>query len=666
MPIPAPLIDNRRFQDIVDEAKRLIPHFCKEWTDHNVSDPGIMLVELFAWMTESLLYRSNQVPERNYVKFLEMLGVRLAPPVAASAPVTFYLAAPTTEVFTLSAGVQVGTLQTETSPAIVFETERELLIRPPVVRGVFSHNAQLGETGYVRRELNRLAVSGQSIVMFPKPVKPDDSFIVALEDDHSDHVLVLSMGCERAGGAGIDPEHPPVVWETWQGDLARWVPCELERDGTGGFSRDGDVELRVPRMLVGRVAGIDAYWLRCRLVDQGGAFYRESPEIQRFFRVEARGGTSLVRHAVTVKGEIVGTSDGNPGQMFKVANAPVLERKSETDHLLVVPRDGDPQIWKEVEDFADSGANDRYYTLDSGDGTLTFAPALLQPDGTVHHFGATPPKGSRLIFNRYRYGGGVVGNVPRGAISVPKASIPGIARVFNHRPSVGGSAAQSVEDAKVRAAHLLRSHEQAVTAQDFEFHTKRVPGIVRARCLAPGEQPGDAHAIRPGQVFMIVLPQVENPQRPTQEDMTLSTDLRKAVLDDLGARCLLGSAVEVRMPELLWVSVKAELRVGRYSRPAMLKAVEAQALEALYAFLNPFTGGPVAGAGWPFGRDLYLSEVYGLLQRIPLVEYVDGVRIHILEAGGKQWTPAPPRVPVTSLMLICSADHEVTVTRADE
>ena len=85
MPLPTPKLDTRRFQDIVDEAKRLIPRYCPEWTDHNVSDPGITLIELFAWMTDLLLYRTNQVPDRMYVKFLELIGVRLDPPRAARA-----------------------------------------------------------------------------------------------------------------------------------------------------------------------------------------------------------------------------------------------------------------------------------------------------------------------------------------------------------------------------------------------------------------------------------------------------------------------------------------------------------------------------------------------------------------------------------------------------
>src|SRR2546430_2442631 len=62
MSLPAPNLDDRRFQDIVDEAKRRITRYCPEWTDHNVSDPGVALIELFAWMTEMILYRVNQVP----------------------------------------------------------------------------------------------------------------------------------------------------------------------------------------------------------------------------------------------------------------------------------------------------------------------------------------------------------------------------------------------------------------------------------------------------------------------------------------------------------------------------------------------------------------------------------------------------------------------------
>ncbi len=79
MALPAPNLDDRRFQDLVDDAKRLVQQRCPEWTDHNVSDPGVTLIEMFAWMTDQLVYRLNRVPDRNYVKFLELIGVEPVP-----------------------------------------------------------------------------------------------------------------------------------------------------------------------------------------------------------------------------------------------------------------------------------------------------------------------------------------------------------------------------------------------------------------------------------------------------------------------------------------------------------------------------------------------------------------------------------------------------------
>ncbi len=62
MALPAPNLDDRRFQELVDDAKRLVQQRCPEWSDHNVSDPGVTLIELFAWMTDQVVYRLNRVP----------------------------------------------------------------------------------------------------------------------------------------------------------------------------------------------------------------------------------------------------------------------------------------------------------------------------------------------------------------------------------------------------------------------------------------------------------------------------------------------------------------------------------------------------------------------------------------------------------------------------
>src|SRR5438093_13467893 len=126
MPLPTITLDDRRFQDIVDQAKTLIPQYCPEWTDHNVSDPGVALIELFALMTDLLLYRLNQTPDKMYVQFLELLGIRLEAPRAAHVPITFHLSAAQPSEVVIPENTEAATIRTESNPAIIFTTESDL------------------------------------------------------------------------------------------------------------------------------------------------------------------------------------------------------------------------------------------------------------------------------------------------------------------------------------------------------------------------------------------------------------------------------------------------------------------------------------------------------------------------------------------------------------
>jgi hypothetical protein len=89
MPLEIPQLDDRSFEQLYAEAKARIPVHTPEWTNFNDSDPGITVVQLFAFMTENLLYRSNRVPELNRRKFLSLLGVPMRPAAAARGLVTF-------------------------------------------------------------------------------------------------------------------------------------------------------------------------------------------------------------------------------------------------------------------------------------------------------------------------------------------------------------------------------------------------------------------------------------------------------------------------------------------------------------------------------------------------------------------------------------------------
>jgi predicted phage baseplate assembly protein len=79
MPIPLPNLDDRTFADLTAETRALIPGYAPEWTDHNASDPGITLIELFAWLSEILIFRLNRVSRDSEARFFELLGAALSP-----------------------------------------------------------------------------------------------------------------------------------------------------------------------------------------------------------------------------------------------------------------------------------------------------------------------------------------------------------------------------------------------------------------------------------------------------------------------------------------------------------------------------------------------------------------------------------------------------------
>ena len=106
MSIPQIELDDRRFQDLVNEARMRAGQACPEWTEHNVSDPGITLIELFAWMTEMLGYRLNRIPDKLQLALLQLLGIQVAEPVAATTEVRFRLSAPAVEAVEIPAGTR--------------------------------------------------------------------------------------------------------------------------------------------------------------------------------------------------------------------------------------------------------------------------------------------------------------------------------------------------------------------------------------------------------------------------------------------------------------------------------------------------------------------------------------------------------------------------------
>jgi predicted phage baseplate assembly protein len=660
MPLPTPRLDDRDFQSLVDEAKNLIPRYCPEWTDHNVSDPGVALIELFAWMTDMLLYRVNQVPDKTFVKFLELLGAQLEPPHPARAPVTFYLINPATTETTIKGGAALATQRTDEAPPMTFTLESDLHVQPSRIIGALTRSGAKQNRRWIVHQIDRLFGRGDPVDMFVEPPADRDAFYLGFEHDRTGHVLEFVAHSQLATGSGIDPEHPPLVWEALQGEAGAatgWVRCDVELDTTKGFNVPrGELRVRIPvnaSMIAYDLQGISAFWLRCRLTaaQTSGTGYQRSPRLERL-EVEVVGATGMARQSTTVHDEVLGTSNGSPGQTFKLRHGPILKDPDQDNgrhRLIVVPpahkKREERETWQEVDDFSESDHDKFHFMLDYMDGTLHLGPALLQPDHSLRHFGHVPRRHATLTLERYAWGGGLVGNVGPHQIAL-KDRIPGVRRATNHLPATGGADAQTLDDAKLRLPAFLKNPRRAVTADEVEYFAVKVPGVARARCLPVGAQAGRRHAAQadtpPGTVVVAILARPDGkddlPLHLTANHFELDSDLQRRVEEALQARSPLGIRVQARPARCTWVWVRATLHV----RPGSSEVETAgRAQAALDEFLNPLIGG-TDRSGWSFGRLLRRADIYTLLQHVPGIEFVEGVELHSTgPETDSQSTPAP-------------------------
>ena len=665
MALPTPNLDDRKFQDLVDEAKRMIPRYCPTWTDHNLSDPGVTLIELFAWMVDILLYRLNRVPEKNYIKFLELLGITLQPPQPARADITFRLSAAQSEPVTIPKNTEVATVRTETQEAIAFTTDKDLTICVPhrIYGLVTRDDVAFFDYEPFSNPSSELGIFGIETDQQGVPVRarPGGGIYLGYADDLTGHMLILDLRVARAEAYGIDPRNPPLAWEYWDGYEGQWEALRrdlgtLEEDATGGLEHDGVVIIHVPPTATSHeIDGKEAFWLRCRAteLEPGQRPYRASP---RILGVETRsaGGTVTAHHAVRVQGEMLGVSDGTPGQVFTLQYTPALPRE-EGECLEVREEDGVFRPWVEVGHFSASGPDDPHYTIDSVSGEVRFGISIRQPDGQERRYGRVPPQGAVVRATSYRVGGGLVGNVGQGTINVLKSSIPFVDSVTNRHPAFGGTEAESLEHAMMRAPEVLQARTRAVTNDDFEYLARQAsPDVARAHCIA-GERLGAA----PGTVRLLVVPgigEMGGPVYPAQ--LTLSPRLREEIQDYLDSRRLLTTTLEIAEPRYQWVTLDTQIRAR--SR-AVVNQVRREAEQKLYSFINPVSGGP-DGTGWPLGGELFLSELYSNLQSIPGVQYVQSLNIYpidpVTRARGTEMTQVTP--PPDGLL--CSHLHTVAVT----
>ncbi|MGD9997628.1 MAG: putative baseplate assembly protein [Ilumatobacteraceae bacterium] len=646
MALPAPDLDDRRFQELVDDAKRMVMARCPTWTDHNVSDPGVTLIETFAYMTDVLLYRLNRVPDRLYLKFLELIGVQLFPATAARTGVTFYLSSPAQATMTLPRGTRAATMRTETQAPVVFTTVEDLQIVACSLAMVRTAAADADDR-VDRTEQLKMRVP---FAAFSDTPQPGDALLVALTEAVPRCAVRLQFRC-TIEGIGVDPDDPPLQWEAYDGST--WHACEVGEDGTGGLNRDGSIILHVPAQhAAALIDGERAGWLRARVLAaaEGQPTFHAPPVIHGLV-ADTVGATADAAHADIIEHETLGVAEGVPGETFTTACTPVLA-VGESLRLITTTDDGSTE-WQQAEHFAGCSATDRRFTLDAVHGVVAFGPGVRQPDGTLRQYGAVPPKGAIVQLEAYATGGGRVGNVAAGSIRTLKSSIPFIAGVDNRAPATGGVDGEDLESAKTRGPILLRTRHRAVTAEDFEQITRAaVPEVARVKCLPAGDG-ADAGCVRV--LIVPAAPIVDGKIR--FEHLVPNESTMQRILETLENARLVGTRIIIEPPVYQGVTVVAQVK----AKPKFSAArVRDEAASVLHRYFNPLVGGP-DGRGWPWGRPIQSGEAYSALQEIRGVDFVEEIRLFGANPVTGERGHATTRLELNASAIAFSFEHQIRV-----
>jgi hypothetical protein len=409
----APVIDARDYQQLLDEALARIKVTTPEWTNFNRSDPGVTLVELFAFLTEALLFRANQIPERNRQRFLSLLGVPVAPASPARGLVAFPNERGPLTTTTVDEGLEVR------AGAVPFRTELGLDILPVEGRAfvkqpiptpsdeLLAYYRQL----YASHRGNRPDLKDVSLYE-TLPIESfgatgaalaetaDDSLWIALllrETDEAADPNVRRAAREQLAGhtlslgivpALADPRArigPGALVPETEARLDYQIPLPppdgiLPRDvgERQARYRSLDASAQVNVLLepgVVQVAlpddpGALVLWSNLDPLESGSGDFPPSLEdttldarLVTWLRVKAPSGAdagvlsasinaATVSQRTHVAGEALGQGSGEPDQAVRLAQTPVVPG---TVSIEVTPSSGAPERWEAVDDLLVAG-----------------------------------------------------------------------------------------------------------------------------------------------------------------------------------------------------------------------------------------------------------------------------------------------------------------------
>lgn len=701
MPILPPSLDDRRFDDLVDDLIARIPAHTPEWTNPRLGDPGRTLIELFAWLGDALLYRANLIPERQRLVFLRLLGMGLRPARPARGVVGLsYADDKELAASTLKPGARI-------KAAVPFETLAETTVLPVsaeayIKRGLAGKEAaKKSELLHGLARIHRIGgavagyettpvfaggradpagqdVFGQSLdralwiaLLAPRAARPEEQAATnamvkaALGGGDSALPALLSVGVvpavrapalfEEAGA----PRPVPVLWEiTTRGRTAfdtAYLGLNVEGDSSGGLAHAGVLRLRLPDedhlwapdndVNVNPRAGVgdapprlDDPERAARLI----AWLRLRPEpgeaVERLNLAWLGINAVDIDQRITHQGRVLGVSNGAADQVFALPQGSV----DSAGLAIEVEEPGRGyQPWQRVDDLA---------AIDADPHVAREAPAYeLDAEAGTLRFGdgargRVPEAGMRVRLKSGRFGGGRAGNLAAGSlgelqgIRIDGSTAPAI-KVLQPLPLTGGEDAETLAQAERRIPARLRHGDRAVTEEDYRRLALEAPAIDVGRVeVLPRFKPRDRRFEVPGVVSVLALP--ATPLGPASASARPNPRPDRPFIERLHAHLAarVPLATELYVIGCEYVPLAVSVAISLRDGHARDQTL-LDVREALRRLLWPLPPGGLEGAGWPLRRPVRSRELEVEVARVAGVDEVRG--LSMFRRRGESWQVLP-------------------------
>ena len=355
--------------------------------------------------------------------------------------------------------------------------------------------------------------------------------------------------------------------------------------------------------------------------------------------------------------EVLGNSNGRPGQSFRAFHSPMLPLLPGETVEVQGKNDEGWQEWQLVEDFSASSPDSKHFTCDPSFSEIQFGPSVRSAGGLENFHGASPDRDAQIRLTSYRFGGGPLGNVGKGALTVLKSSIPYVSNVTNRQPARGGLSPESIEQAKLRAPQEFKSRGRAVTKEDFEFLAlESSTSIAKAHCTqaiaTAGPEPSIGNVIQ----LLLVTQEAAESLRPSLSDLAVSQHTIRQVTAFIDDRRLIGTSFQVSEAEYVSVSIEAVVKLrGGSDFDIARESIQ----EGLYDYIHPTRGGSDQ-SGWAFGKNLYVSELISKIQQTSEVEYTMEINAFIVDEQTGNRTGPLQEVEVRPTSTLRSETHIIS------